>query len=237
MSETDECRSRVDDILNEKWDIRKGDVVPETEDVKLAGGGVKFDGVVLYADLKSSSRLATISPPETVAKIVRAYLHLMCRLISLHEGSITSFDGDRVMAIFLGERMNSRAAICALKMNYVLKEILAPTATSNFKSIRDAGFIVSHAVGVDRSPLLGVRAGQRGSNDLVWVGRAPNFAAKLSELREENYRSFITSYVYDTMAEDAKFGEPDKHLMWEKRTFQFVGATYTVYRSFWSWIP
>lgn len=237
MSEVDDCTKRITEIFNQKWDIRDGEVVPDTVDVKLADGGVKLEGVVLYADLKSSSILSQISPATTVAKIVRAYLHIMSRMISIHDGDITSFDGDRVMAIFVRGPKNTNAATCALKMNYAVTKILAPMASSTFESISKAAFVVSHGVGIDRSDLLGVRAGQRGSNDLVWVGRAPNLAAKLSELREGDYRSFITGDVYDVMLDEAKFSNPDKRAMWEQGTFQFAGAQHIVYRSNWTWTP
>lgn len=37
MSVADDIESDVDDILSQTWDIRDGEVVPETSDVALAG--------------------------------------------------------------------------------------------------------------------------------------------------------------------------------------------------------
>lgn len=178
MSLKDDLVNSVSRITQQSWDIRDGRTVPDT-DVALEGGAVRFDATVLYVDLAQSSRLATDFQQKTAAKVIRIFLYCMCRLITSHEGAITSFDGDRVMGIFLGESKNSNAAICALKMNYVTTKIITPRINDYFTSLREAGFQISHCVGVDTSPVMAIRAGQRGSNDLVWVGRAPNLAAKL----------------------------------------------------------
>lgn len=49
-------------------------------------------------------------------------------------------------------------------------------------------------------------------NDLVWVGRAANYAAKLSSLAE--YKTYITHSVYDTMLDKAKYGGNPRQDMW-----------------------
>ena len=59
-----------------------------------------------------------------------------------------------------------------------------------------------NTAGVDMGQVLVVRAGVRGSNDLISIGAAPNVAARLSDCREAPYRSFITAAVFDKMAEE-----------------------------------
>lgn len=237
MGLKDDLSSDVSKIIQQGWNIRDGRVVPETE-VALEGGAVRLDATVLYADLAQSSKLATEFQQKTAAKVVRIFLRCMCRLITAHDATITSFDGDRVMGIFLGDLKNSNAATCALKMNYAAKYIIQPKVKEYFKSLREAGFDISHCVGVDTSTVMAVRAGQRGSNDLVWVGRAPNLAAKLSEIRNSPYHSYISGEVFSRLNESAKFsGGEDKKLMWEERTFDYLGETIRIYRSNWTWEP
>jgi len=102
-------------------------------------------------------------------------------------------------------------------------------------SLRETGFPISHCVGVDTSEILVVRAGERDSNDLVWIGRAPNFGAKLSDIREGDYHSFITETVFTKMNDSAKYGGNPKEIMWEKRSVNFAGEETIVYRSRWRW--
>ena len=93
----------------------------------------------------------------------------------------------------------------------------------------------AHCVGVDTSEVLVVRAGQRGSNDLVWIGRAPNLAAKLSEIRENHHHSYISEEVFTRMNDSAKYGGDQNKMMWERRSVNFAGEDTIVYRSSWRW--
>lgn len=90
-----------------------------------------------------------------------------------------------------------------------------------------ADFNIKQAVGIDTSPLLVARTGIRGANDLVWVGRAANIAAKLCSLREGNYATYITNDVY--AATEASVRTNNGKLMWESHP-QTV-RNLTVYRS------
>jgi adenylate cyclase len=237
MSIKDDLSNQVLRIIQQSWDVRDGRTVPANDDVALEGEGVRLDATVLYADLAQSSKLATDFQQRTAGKVIQIFLKCMCRLITEHNGTITSFDGDRVMGIFLGETKNTDAAKCALKMNYATSNIIEPKVKDYFTSVKDAGFSISHCVGVDTSAVMAVRAGQRGSNDLVWIGRAPNLAAKLSEIREGLYHSYITEDVFSRLNDSAKFGGKDQKLMWEQGSFHYNDEPITIYRSNWWWEP
>ncbi|MDX6622216.1 MAG: hypothetical protein QOE75_148 [Solirubrobacterales bacterium] len=231
---SDKLSTDVRKILDTTWSIRSGQVVPKTEDVALENGAVKLDVAILYADLAHSTQLAR-KDKSVAAKVVRAYLSTMTRLVNDSGGTVRSFDGDRVMGIFIGGSKNSNAAKCALKMNYVVKEILVPQAKAKFTSLKD--FNLTHCAGVSRSEVLVVRGGVRGSNDLVFVGSAPNIAAKLSEIRDGNYRSYIDWKVHQYLRDDAKYGGKDKKHMWIKTKRTIAGAEWELYRSSWQWTP
>lgn len=141
------------------------------------------------------------------------------------------------MAVYLGERARSRAAITALKINWLVLNILRPKIEGKYPTLKEGGFSLTHCTGVDVSEVLVVRAGIRNSNDLIWVGRAPNVAAKLSALRDAPYHSFISADVYSSMADDAKNGGEPKQAMWEVRSWKAMPDVPTVYRSKWSWTP
>ncbi len=237
MPLSDDLSARVSDILSQSWDFREGRTIPIDSAVSLAGGAVRLDATVLYADLVQSSRLATDFHQKTAARVIRSFLYCMCRLVKEHGGEITSFDGDRVMGVFLGGFKNTNATTCALKMNYTTLKIIRPKVTAHFASLRQTGFKISHCVGVDTSTILAVRAGQRGANDLVWIGRAPNLSAKLSEIREEGYHSYISEDVFNMLKDQAKYGGENGKLMWEQRSLEYIGEPITVYRSNWWWVP
>jgi uridylate cyclase len=233
----EEIDAAVKEVVRASWNSRNGTVVPETGDVALANGAVLLDAVYLYADMADSTGLARRFSRETAAKVIRAYLDATCRVIRAHDGAIRSFDGDRVMAIFVGGAKNSTAAKCGLQIKYVVDQIVRPAIEARFPSLRNNGWILSHCTGVASGSALLVRGGVRGNNDLVSVGRPPNVAAKLSEIRNGSYQTYITEAVFNSLNEDSKYGGANKTLMWEKRSLTVGGEAMNVYRSSWHWKP
>jgi class 3 adenylate cyclase len=223
-------KREVKDIFATTWQERDGQKVPEAEDVKLGNDAVKFQATVLYADLAESTNLVDGYKAWFAAEVYKSYLLCASKIIRQEGGVITAFDGDRVMAVFIGDAKDTSAARCALKINHAVVKIINPAIQAQFQN---TPYGVKHSVGVDTSALFVARTGVRGSNDLVWVGRAANYAAKLCSLRHGNYASYITSDVYNNMADEAKFFSGQS--MWEST--HWGEKRITVYRSHWEWEP
>jgi adenylate cyclase len=221
--------SETDDILKTKWDVRDGTVIPESEGVALADGAVKIDATFLYADLAASSKLAEVCPWETTAKIIRAYLHVAIRLIRAYGGEIRSFDGDRVMGVFMGDSKNMHAVRCAREIFWMTENVLSPNASKQFQSIKNNSIAIRQCVGVDTGTAVAVRAGIRNNNDLVWIGRAPSLAAKLSDVREYPNCVYISDACFKRLPHaDKTNGDKD---LWESRSMPFGGNKLTVHRT------
>jgi class 3 adenylate cyclase len=224
----DDLRTELDSIFKSKWEERAGQKVPETVDLKLGSNdAVQLDATVLYADLAESTKLVDSTKWQFAAEVYKAYLACASRLILSEGGTVTAFDGDRVMAVFLGNQKNNDAARCALKINYAVREIINPT----LKPYWNTDVVVRHAVGIDTGALRAARTGVRNSNDLVWVGRAANYAAKLCAFRTENYATWISSDVYGVLAGNQLTSQGTN--MWEAATWSEKGLT--VYRSKYQW--
>lgn len=230
MGLKDDLQNEVKAIFATQWQIRDGKKVPETEELKLGNDAVKIKATVLYADLAESTSLVDHHKPHFAAEIYKSYLHCASKIIRSENGVITAFDGDRVMGVFIGDTKNTSAARCALKINHAVVKILNPAIKQQYPQ---STYTIKQSVGVDNCELLVSRTGVRGSNDLVWVGRAANYAAKLCSLRESNYTSYITADVYNSMHDSAKY--TDKKPMWENTTW--TAKNMTVYRSNWMWKP
>jgi class 3 adenylate cyclase len=231
MATATDLEGRVDDVFGTTFDERVGKVVPSTTDVTLKNGAVKIEATFLYADLAGSANLSRVCPWDTTAKIIRAFLDCSTRLIRARGGEIRSFDGDRVMGVFMGDLKNSQAADCAREINYAVTKIIDPKAKARFQSIRNNGIDIRHAVGIDVGDVRAVRAGIRANNDLVWIGKAASMAAKLSDCREYPYTTFISSRTYAKLRDSSKLSQGKN--MWESGTFTFGGVKETVYRSSW----
>ena len=130
--------------------------------------------------------------------------------------------------MYLGDSKNSDAARTALKVNYSVREIINPAIKDQYPR---SSYTVRHVVGIDTSNLFVARIGVRGDNDLVWVGRAANYAAKLSD--GAGAPSQITADVYNRLKESSKYGK-DGQNMWVQTTAPELGYK-TIYTSTWQW--
>ena len=229
MSLGDDLKKDVQNIFREPWSERNGQKVPLSEDVALGNDAVKLDGTVLYADLDASTNLVDTYSPAFAAEIYKSYLHCTAKIIKSEGGVITSYDGDRIMAVFIGDYKNTSAVRTAMKINYSVSQIINPALKNQYK---ETDYTVRQVVGVDTSPLFVARTGIRGSNDLVWVGRSANYAAKLTSLSSD-YSSWITDDVYNKMNKSTKVSN-DGEAMWEKVTWTSMNQM-TIYRSTWWW--
>lgn len=232
MKTLEEITTEIQQILKTKWERREGVVVPEADDVQLGNDAVELNATVLYADMADSTGLVLGYKDWFSAEIYKCYLRGACEIIKNNEGVVTAFDGDRVMAVYVGDMKNTSAAKTALQIKYLVKEVINPALEREYP---DSAFRLEQSVGIDAGKLLVARTGVRGANDLVWVGRAANFAAKLCALREGVFSSFITEEVFNKLHETAKFGGDPKKLMWEKVIWSERGIP--VYRSSWQWKP
>jgi class 3 adenylate cyclase len=134
------------------------------------------------------------------------------------------------MAIFIGDGKNTTAARVALAINWCLLNVINPAI---LKQYEQDGYQLSHVIGIDTSPILACRIGVRNDNDLVWVGRAANYAAKLSSLNYPN-STFITEEVFDMLNHSSKFGGNPSKLMWQEMTWNQMNNM-RIYRSTWTW--
>lgn len=230
MALLDDIGTECEAIFREHWTRRDGRVVPEPSSLKLGNDGVDIEGAVLYADLDGSTKLVDNYNQTFAAEIYKTYLICAAKIIKSEGGVITSYDGDRVMGVFIGEAPCTSAAKAALKINYAVINILRPKI-----KVYNNDFLLNHGVGVDASKMMAARIGIRNDNDLVWVGRAANYAAKLTAINDTS-PLFITGEVYDRLHESAKMGGNPKQDMWKQRSWSQMNDM-RVYSSNWTWKP
>lgn len=210
MTLKDDLESEVKQIFRDEWTERDGRVVPDPEDLELGNDAVKLNATVLYADMADSTDLVDSNEDWFAAEVYKAYLRCAARIINNEQGTITAYDGDRVMAVYLGNSKNTSAVRSALKINYAVKKIINPLLRKQYP---ETTYRLKHFVGVDTSQLFIARVGIRNDNDLVWIGRAANYAAKLCSLNDK-YSLRITGDVFDSMNESVKYD--DELLMWDE---------------------
>lgn len=220
----------VDKIKDATMSVRKGQVIPTTDSIALHSGAVELEAAYLYADLANSSKMARRLDRRVTAKILKSFLATATRLIRFRGGTVMSFDGDRVMGAFVGGSKCTNATKCAFDIAWAVDKVIRPKFEGKYDSVKNADFKITHGTGIDVGTVYVVRAGARGSNDLVSIGRAPNLAAKFSDIRAGSYTSYVSASVYKLMNDACKKrlnGDVD---IWQSQTWDFVGDRITYHR-------
>jgi class 3 adenylate cyclase len=230
MALKEELAEAVAKIFRETWTKRDGQDVPLPEDLKLGNDAVVLEATVLYADVSDSTKLVDSYKPHFAAEIYKAYLTCAAKIVKSEGGSITAYDGDRIMGVFIGDTKNTTAAKTALKINGAVLDIINPALAQQYPKVL---YRLKHVVGVDTSSIFVARIGVRNDNDLVWVGRAANYAAKLSAINEEN-TVFISGEVFDKLMDSSKYGGQNNELMWKERQWTQMNNM-RIYSSAWKW--
>jgi class 3 adenylate cyclase len=212
--------SAVSQIVLSGFNERDGIKVPEPQDLALTNEAVKLSAAVLYADIADSTLLVEGYKNWFAAKVYKAFLASAARIIKWNNGVITAYDGDRIMGVYIGEVRLANAARTALQIRDAVDEIIQPAIRSKYPTNT---YRLKHVVGVDASPLYVVREGIRGGNDLVWIGRAANYAAKLAAW-PDNYTTYVTADVYNSLPTNLVKDGGGNHL-WYWRAWQEKNLT------------
>lgn len=207
--------------------------VPEPDKMGYSEG-IYLPSTYLYADMADSSGLVAISPADTVAKVMKAYLSVSTRIIRANDGHIRSFDGDRVMGIFAGTNRYTRAVKSAMQIKWAMNELVQPAITKQFKSVKDNNWHLRHGCGIASGKALLVRAGFRGNDDMISIGTAPNLAAKLSDLREDSFNTFIGAGTYKSLTREA-IVHKEKNIWTGPYDFAMGAKNYPYYKTSYRW--
>ena len=184
--------------------------VPTVQHLTLRKQGRTIETAILYADMRKSSDIAENHRRQTAAKVYKTFLYAMAQVARSVGGQIRSYDGDRIMVIIPPTRNTPNAACIkavrtAMRMAWCLQEIVEPKLRG-YDNV-DCG------IGVAYGNLLVVKGGIGGqphNNDLVWVGRPANLAARLSEAGATPERVWIDEETYNRLDDAYKYAEPNR---------------------------
>lgn len=164
MALKEELAEEIGRIFRDRWDERDGTSVPSDEDISLTNDGVNLEATVLYADMADSTALVDSSTKTFAAEVYKSFLRCAARIVGNEGGEVTAYDGDRLMAVYLGASKNTSAARTALKINYAVIHVIVPA----MKAVYTTEYQPKHVVGVDTSSLFVAKTGVRAQ--MIWCG-------------------------------------------------------------------
>jgi len=229
----------VSDFFTGDYDITEGRVIPDVADINLGKIGKEVELAMLFIDIRESTKIVDGLRRTTAARMYKSFLWGVAKIARINDGELRSFNGDGVLAAFIGDNKRTNAVKAALQMSWFAQKVLKPKLDAVFQinqQLRGDGIEFDFGIGIDVGKVLVVRGGIRGenNNDLVWVGNATNYAVKLSSLSKDGYHVYISEDVYKSMNKSSKFGGEEDKNMWEERTWTDMDSI-TIYRSNWTW--
>jgi adenylate cyclase len=166
--------------------------------------------------------------------MMKGYFDGAVRIVNSNDGQVRSFNGDGLIAIFVGGSRSSNAVRAAMQVEYFVKMVLQPKFRRYFGSNKAAlGQALNFEIGcgLDDGAIFAVRVGIRGTNDVAWVGRCTNTSAKLASGVTTPHNIAVTREVYARMADNHKFDSSSGKHMWSSERIQAVGGVNRVIRT------
>ena len=140
--------------------------------------GVRTDGTVMFCDLRGFTSLSEGLEPEQVVEVVNRYLSEMTEAILAHGGTLVSFMGDGIMALFGAPIEQSDHAGRAID---AAREMLS-TRLPRFNAwLREYG--IEHefrmGIGLNSGPVMSGNVGSEQRLEYTALGDTTNTAARL----------------------------------------------------------
>jgi class 3 adenylate cyclase len=216
----------VDSYLAGSYEVTNPRDVPDPEDVPLGKKAMEFEATALFIDVRQSTDITDSFRRQTAAKMMKAYFSGAVRIINDNGGKVRSFNGDGMLAFFTGGTRTSPAVKSAMQIDWFVSELLQPKFRKYFENNLSAlGKALNFEIGcgIDDGEIYAVKVGIKGTNDVAWVARATNTAAKLSSVGSGTKNIYITGIAYDRLHDWAKIGS-DGANMWSDMTFMDIGG-------------
>jgi class 3 adenylate cyclase len=171
--------------------------IPCKTDFNDYNGIYNLNGVALFADFGGTTNLIDSYDKVFSSWLIKSYLTIVAHIVKHAGGIITAFEGDGVMTIFMGDTKENDAVKCAFQIHWVVVNIIQPQIDILFPELK---YKMGHVIGIDSSDLSAVKTDVWDHYDLLWIGRAANYAANFTRINEEEFSTYITSSVYSNLS-------------------------------------
>jgi adenylate cyclase len=155
-------------------------------------GGVRQVSTVLFCDLRGFTAFAEALPAERVIDVLNRYLTEMSDAILDRSGTLVSYMGDGIMAVFgspIERPDHAEAALAAAR------EMAGPRLARFNAWLAEQGFEASFALGIglNSGPVMSGMVGSERRLEYAAVGDTTNVAARLQALSKGRPESVLLS--------------------------------------------
>ncbi|MFL5825507.1 MAG: CHASE2 domain-containing protein [Thermoleophilaceae bacterium] len=204
-------RERVRDLFARFVPEQVVDDVLANTDEDLRLGGERRIVTVLFSDIRGFTTFSERTPPDRVIEILNRYLTAMSDVILDHGGTLISYMGDGIMAVFGAPIAQSDHADRALRAS---RQMAGETLDEFNDWMRkeegvSAGFRIG--IGLNSGPVMAGNVGSERRLEYTAIGDTTNTAARLEGMTKgtphmiffaDSTRSMLTEPVHDLVHVD-----------------------------------
>jgi adenylate cyclase len=168
-------------------------------------GGVRQDATVLFCDLRGFTTFAEDAAPELVIEVLNHYLEQVSDAVLAHGGTVVSYLGDGVMAVFGSPLARADHARTAVEAADDLLTVRLPRFHAWLAERGIPPFALG--VGVNSGPVMSGLVGSERRMEYAAVGDTTNVAARLQAATKGTpHAVFIASSTHDRLGHDTREG-------------------------------
>lgn len=232
MATNQEIVEKIADVLTESYERVKIGYIPKKNHLTFGNTVAEIEHAkVFYIDMRKSRQILTDATDFWSAKIHKAFLTAVTRCIENREGHLRSFNGDGILAFFIGDNAASRAVRAAMEIKGFVNHI-------NEILIGESKKAIDFGIGIGQGPIMVVKSGKSGDDqtkqDLVWIGVALYVAVELSEMAQSPKNIWISKNVRDAIGSENTLdvvSDGKGKSIWEKQTATLKSVGYCEPRS------
>ena len=192
--------------LHEREMIREtlGRFVPEeVARSLLAGGGQikpqQVDATILFCDIESFTQLTESLGPVKMVDVLNTFFSAMVAILKQHDGVVTQFQGDAILATFNVPITNPDHAANAI---HAAEEMLSCVASTKF-----SGEALNVRIGINTGSIVAGAIGAEGRLSYTVHGDAVNLAARLESLNKEYGTRLLVSENTMKLTRELQFNQ------------------------------
>jgi adenylate cyclase len=179
------------------------------EDLRL--GGKRMNVTVLFSDIRGFTTFSEAREPEDVLEILNRYHEEMTGAVMAHGGTLISFIGDGIMAVFGAPLEQTDHADRALAAAQEMLQTRLPTV-NRWMEERGVGQTFQIGIGLNSGPVMAGNLGSEQRMEYTAIGDTVNTAARLEGMTKGTGHSlFVSESTRDQLAEaDGELSFVDK---------------------------
>ena len=197
-------RERVRDVFARFVPAAVVDDVLKRTDGDLRLGGVTMDATVMFTDLRGFTSVSEALPAAEVIQIVNHYLDEMTKAIHAHGGTLVSYEGDGIMAVFGAPIEQADHADRAVATAREMLETRLP----RFNEWLDEREIASGfymGIGLNSGDVVSGNVGAENRLEYTAIGDTTNTAARLQGMTKgTQYSVFISDTTVERLQEEVR---------------------------------